>query len=66
MRFKTLKFTTDWKLFTLEERLAIVKVQGQITRDYERHANPDYFKKGIGYYLSGRYLEDDKRAKENK
>ncbi len=52
MSFKTLKFTTDWKMFTVKEKLEILAVQADITRSYERHANPDYFKKDLGWYIA--------------
>lgn len=64
MSFKTLSFKTDWGMFSLEERLKIVTAQAEITRSYERWANPDYYRKSVWSYIADGLAADAKAARE--
>lgn len=53
MTFKSIQFKTDWSMFPDKvEREQILKIQREITKSYERHANPDYFRKDLGWYIA--------------
>jgi hypothetical protein len=54
MSFQTIKFHTDWECFSLEERKKILDAQIELRREYERKANPDYFRNTMANYISGR------------
>ncbi len=60
--FKSIQFKTDWGMFPeKEEREQILKVQREITESYERHANPDYFRKDLGWYIAQSIKEQNSK-----
>jgi len=64
MSFKTISFKTDWQMFSKDEREAILETQIKLRREYERWANPDYFRKSIWSAVAEGLAADAKKARE--
>ena len=53
MTFHTVQFKTDWMMFPDPiERANILDAQIALRREYERYANPEYYRKTLAHYIA--------------